>query len=295
MLLKNRQDFSDKYLWFGLALGAIGFLFTLVWDVLAFNNASEPEPSLIATVNNISIDKSNYLNQLNALAEDKRNELSNQDAERVLSRIIEEELLVQRGLEVRLAETDRQTRTAIVSSMISMITADAKSYQPNEQELKAFYQQYQNHFKHNARFAIQKLNITSTNAMEDAKVIAEQLGAGIAIEQLLNEQVQYDRYVPNSLLPLNKLVQYLGPTLAHEITTKPLDHVQIHNSPQQGVSVYVLSAKERGQLRPFAEVKKLVSVAFVKERADQALRDYLVWLNKRADVEIFTKAKVITP
>jgi len=293
MANQKEQAGSEKFLWLGVVIGALGFLSTLVWDDLSKNLDRENEGSVVAKVNDIEIEQANYVNQLKALAEGKRNRLKNRDADLVLTRIIEEELLVQRGLEVRLPELDRQTRASIVASMISMVTADAKSYQPTDEELQAFYRDNISYFSQPARARVRKLDILTANAGEMAQQLAEALSNGQSLDTLLSSEVILDLYLPNTLLPALKVREYLGPKQTLALLDAPIGEALIWWQTQDKVSLLYLAEKQASTPRPYAEVEKLVASEFSRRRADQALQDYLVWLKQRADIQVYSQAVLV--
>lgn len=279
----------DKSYWAGIILGSLGFLASLIWeDVTEFYLQNETQQA-VANVNGIEISHNNYLSQVSSLAEDKRNELTTKDTDYVLQRIIEEELLVQRGLEVRLNETDRQTRAAIVASMISMITADVKSYQPSDDELLEFYQLKQDYFRTTARLKVIKLNIQGTeelSASAHAEKIQKQLSNNIPLARIINSTVTLDRYLPNSFLPLQKLREYLGPTQSKQISSQAIGSTEIINNADGSSSILYLQNKQAGSVRDFDKIKPLVEAEFSRSKADDTLREYLDWLTSRADISI---------
>ncbi len=66
-----------------------------------------------------------YERVLAALAADSRNPVDDADKRRLLDRLIDEELLVQRGLELGLASSDGAVRKAVAGAMIESIVAEA--------------------------------------------------------------------------------------------------------------------------------------------------------------------------
>lgn len=285
---KYKSNFDKSY-WAGIILGSLGFLASLIWEDLADIYSQNEEQQAIANVNGIEISHNNYLSQLSSLAEDKRNELTTEDSSYVLQRIIEEELLVQRGLEVRLNETDRQTRAAIIASMISMITADIKSYQPSDEELLEFYQLKKDYFKTTPRLRVIKLNTEgddNSSASERAKKVQSQLSSGSSLDKILNSKVTLDRYLPNSFLPLQKLREYIGPTQSKQLFSQMIGSTAVIHNPNGTSSVLYLQDKQAGKVRPFEQIKSVVESEYSRSKADEALREYLDWLTSRAEISI---------
>ena len=62
--------------------------------------------------------------QLEGLAKDKRSPLTNQDKEYVLERMIEEELLIKRAVDLGMLENNPMARGTIVQQMIKNIVTE---------------------------------------------------------------------------------------------------------------------------------------------------------------------------
>ncbi len=93
----------------------------------------------VAMVNGKSIREEDYARALALVEGDKRGEITAGDRARVLDRLIEEELLIQRGIEIGLVDSDRSVRKAITQAMLASIVTESVSAQPAEDELRAFY------------------------------------------------------------------------------------------------------------------------------------------------------------
>ncbi len=93
----------------------------------------------IALVNGKSIREEDYARALALVEGDKRSEITAEDRAGVLDRLIEEELLIQRGIEIGLVDSNRSVRKAITQAMLASIIAESVSAQPSEDELRTFY------------------------------------------------------------------------------------------------------------------------------------------------------------
>ena len=81
------------------------------------------EAGAIARVNDQHIDRTEYASAYQALLADKSKAPTAADKQLVLDRLIEEELLVQRGLEIGLLEGDAQVRKAVAMAVIEFVLA----------------------------------------------------------------------------------------------------------------------------------------------------------------------------
>jgi hypothetical protein len=94
----------------------------------------------IALVNGTPIREEAYVSAVALLAGDKRTEVTEEDRAFVLDRLIEEELLIQRGIEIGLVDSDRAIRKAITQAMLAVVVAESVSEQPSKDDLRTFYE-----------------------------------------------------------------------------------------------------------------------------------------------------------
>jgi hypothetical protein len=124
----------------GIALGALS-----AFSGKRFAKSILPADA-IAVVNGKTITMGEYASAVALLAGDKRTALTDEDRLYVLNRLIEEELLIQRGIEVGLVDSDRAVRKSMAQAMLASAITDSASTQPSQDELRAFYQQNSSRF-----------------------------------------------------------------------------------------------------------------------------------------------------
>ena len=108
---------------------------------------------VIALVNGRPIREEDYARAVALVERDKRTEVTGEDRARVLDRLIEEELLIQRGIASGLVDSNRSVRKAITQAMLASIVAESVSVQPAEDELRAFYAENPSLFARSAEAA----------------------------------------------------------------------------------------------------------------------------------------------
>ncbi len=101
-----------------LMAGALaGLLIALIASAQTDRSALS-QAGAIASVNDAHIDRTEYATALQALLADKTKAPTAKDRALVLNRLIEEELLVQRGIEIGLLEGDASVRKAVARAVI---------------------------------------------------------------------------------------------------------------------------------------------------------------------------------
>ncbi len=126
-----------------LAVGAVCGI--ALGIVLAFNGSDPHTNTLtdngIALVNGKPITAEDYARAVAMLASDKRTDITDADRAHVLTRLIDEELLIQHGIAIGLVDVDRAVRKAITQAMLAAVVAEHTSEQPADDVLRAFYEE----------------------------------------------------------------------------------------------------------------------------------------------------------
>lgn len=252
---------------------------------------------VIARVNGTALRSDDFERLVNAVLEDMRTPDAAKARQRVLARMIEEELLIQRALELGLAHLDRKVRADLATAMITSVVDDTRELEPSDAELRDFYQENRDYFTRPGRlFARQIFFRVARNgkpthekgsASERAATAHERLLAGEPWEQV--KQAYGDLEVspiPATLLPANKLREYTGPTLLRAIGE--LETGAITAPVRSGMGIHIAQLVERGEpvVPGLDEIRAQVLVDWRRRQGDKALRAYLDELRDYAEIEI---------
>ncbi|HCK85075.1 MAG TPA: hypothetical protein DHW63_11340, partial [Hyphomonadaceae bacterium] len=134
-----------------LIAGMLGLLAALVGAIGA--PRLEQTGGAAAIVNGAPIPREALARALLALENDSRNPVTPEREADVLERLIEEELLVQRGIELGLAETDFAARRALAQSVLQLALAERSGAEPSQAQLRRFYRDNAGFFAAAPRFA----------------------------------------------------------------------------------------------------------------------------------------------
>lgn len=282
-----------------LALGACAGLIMAASGLVERWSPSPGElpKGAIALVGERIISQERYLQVLNDLAVDKRAPLSAEDRQFVLDRMVDEELLIQRGLELGLADSSPQIRKALVAAVIGQLTAEAEASLPSEEALRRLYESDPKFFTSTARFRLRWLRLPASDdaAQLKARDAYRQLGDGVSAEEVRQSTgLEPVTILPDALLPLSKIRDYLGPALAGQVAmlergvfSKPImDNGELH--------ILQLLDYRPELLPPFEEARRVLEAEYLRRAGDEALRQYLKWLRLRSEV-IVARKKVSQP
>ena len=247
----------------------------------------------VAMVNGQVIRLDDYQRVVNGLGQDRRNGADDAARQHVLDRLIEEELLVQRGLELGFARQDTKLRKDLSNAVIDSIVAEYEGVQPTNAELRSFYDQQRAFFTRPGHLRVRQIWCRVINpadapaALDRAQQAARRVRAGedfTAVRSALGDAEVGP--LPDALLPVTKLADYLGPTAMRTVLS--LDAGGVSDPVRSNTGYHVLQVVERhaDDTPALEEIKPEVIAEFRRRAADQALRAYLDDLRSRADVVV---------
>ncbi len=276
-----------------LALGAALGIGAAGAGILRSGEARELPRGAVARVNGTALAADTYTRLVEGYESDTREVASPEMRARILDRLIEEELLVQRGLALGLAESDRRVRADIVQAIIRSAIVEAESETPTERDLEAFYQAEREFFTTPGRVRIAQLFVHVKDAAGDAgaRARAEQARAQLARGEALaavrsalgDAEVSP---VPDALLPPAKLREYVGPTVLRTALAAELGAWSAPIRSGAGYHVLAVVEREPASTPPLDEIRAQVQAEWVRRGGDRALRRYLDELREEADVQV---------
>jgi parvulin-like peptidyl-prolyl isomerase len=277
-----------------LALGAAAGLALAAFDLVHTRSPSEPLPAgAIASVNGVTVPAAEYERALSALAADRRTPLDDGDRRHVLDRLIDEELLVQKGLDLGLPRRDRRVRSDIVASVVESVVAEAAAELPSDDDARRFYDANRALFSRPGRVRVRQVLVRVSAARPDdaarerAALAAQRLRAGedfAAVAADLGDAPVVP--LPAGKLDVEKLREYLGPTVARTVgelsVGTPSDPVR----SAAGYHVVEVIEREPDDAPPFEEIADVVRGELRRRRQDEALRDYLDEIRSASSVHV---------
>jgi len=276
-----------------LALGAALGLALALGSILQPREKDAMPSDAVATVNGVAIRTAELERAVAALAADRRDPLAANDQRRILDRLVEEELLVQRARELGLDRRDRGLRSRLVTAMVETILADAKRADPSEDDLAAFYRDNASFFVPASRAWVRELKVeagegrSEEEAHDRAAEAVRRLRAGeefAAVAAALGDRAIAP--LPDGPLPAATLREYLGPTLtARALALEPGGVSDLLRGPT-AFHVLQLVALERPPPPPLAAVESEIRSEMRRRADEEALRAYLDDLRRQATVVV---------
>ena len=269
----------------GVTLAALG--------LLAGTGSARLAPGVVASVNGTPIATQDYQRVLAGVESDTRQSLTPEIKQRVLDRMIDEELLVQRGLELGLAQSDRRVRGDLSSAVIRSVVVESEDREPSEEQMRRFYEEEKAFFSQPGRVRVVQVFVRVRGAAEEeaararARQAWQRLSDGEPFDSVRRELGDPEvSPIPATLLPPTKLREYVGPTAMRAVLK--LEVGQISEPVRSGIGYHVFWLVDREQPRtpPFEEIRDQVRAEWIRRAGDRALRSYLDELRDRAEVRI---------
>ena len=275
-----------------LAAGAATGVAFAAWGLLGTDARGAALPKgAVASVNGTLLYAEDYQRLVEGVESDTREPASAELRRRVLDRMIDEELLVQRGVELGLIESDRRIRADITQAMIQSIVVETEDQKPEPDELRKFYEEEAGFFTQPGRVRAAQVFFRvrapgdEAAVMEKATQAQQRLQAGEPLAQvrasLGDEEVSP---IPDTLLPPAKLREYIGPTALRAVMDLAPGAISAPVRSGMGVHVFQLVEREEPRVPPFEEVADQVQAEWVRRAGDRALRGYLDELRSSGQV-----------
>jgi parvulin-like peptidyl-prolyl isomerase len=275
-----------------LVLGMAAGAGMAAWGLTTGERGGLPA-DLVARVNGQPIRSDEYERLLAALDADRRAPIDDAARRHVLDRLIDEELLVQRGLDLGLVRRDRRLRAGVTGAVIASVVGAPGQDEITDKQLQAFYEENGAFFRRTGRLRVRQIFIradgdgASSRSLDRAREAARRWRAGedfASLSAALGDAPLAP--LPDALLPAAKLRDYLGPTVAR--AALELGGGEISEPIRSGGGFHVVQVVERddGTLAPFAEVREQVRAEYRRRADERALRAYLDDLRRDAEIVV---------
>lgn len=267
-----------------IAAGGVG-LAAALWSALGGGGLQPLPPGgpVIARVDGVDILRADYDLAVEALTLDKRNPLTSEDRARALNRLIDEALLVQRGLDMGLGETDPAARKAIVQAMLQFATQAAAARMPQPGELDAFAKARPELLRDQDSIRVRAISFAVADAPGAARFRAA-IAAGQSFAQAAHASGGALEPIPDALVPMDRLAGVGGPRVQEAAAS--LNAGEVAGPISTGDRILFLYVVERRapELRDIATSRDIVEAAWRRQIEAEAVDDQLAALRRRAAI-----------
>ena len=265
----------------GIAVAVSGIIRTTPRDSRALAD------SAIASVNGAEIPRAEYERAVRAAAARFRPGIEAADKvrlrRRILDRLVDEQLLIQRALDIGLAQRDPRVRTDLSAAMIDLLVArgqvDTKA--PEESVLRKFYQDHHALFQPPELIRVERWRFHRRD---------EALAAARSLRQSADpppvSTVHGPDPLPTGRLPRAKLLDYIGARALRTVLGLEVGGVSEPLKIDAGFQVLRLLERITPAAPAFDAIRDQVTGAYQRQRGDQRLRDFLKRARSQASIEV---------
>jgi hypothetical protein len=211
---------------------------------------------------------------------------------RVLARMIDEELLLQQALDSGAAESDPEVRAALVRAAINRVNAETAALPESRGDIEAYFAAHRTAYATATRYEVTPLYFEARQFPDlgTARQRAEAARTGLLAGQpalLLARAADTLPFVPpGELATANTLANYFGPNVV-----KSIDEVRIGDSTPpinfgRGVLVVYVDRRVNGEIPALDGIHSLVAADLLRERQESALASLLDSLHKAAHIDV---------
>lgn len=261
-----------------LVAGALAGLLAAGFGMLRQADSGEELPAdALARINDQIITRGNYDRAVARLGTNSNSDAGNAW---VLQRLVDDELLVQRGLELGMAQSDTAVRNAIIESLIASVTAEADAASPSDDELEEYLVENADRFSFVASVAVAAWQ-------SDDEAIAQEFITALRGDGSVNasDAIVAIPGLPSGLTPVEQLRDYLGPGITAAAADMPIGSSAVFARRGRWLVVQILE-KESAVITDLDKIRNRVLLDYRRTLADQTLRAYLDDLRRRADVYV---------
>jgi hypothetical protein len=254
-------------------------------------------PGVAARVNGRQID-TDSINRTVAGMDARQRRSGSATRADVLSRMIDEELLVQHALDSGAAETSPEVRAALVRSAITRVNAETAAEPITDGELSEYFDAHRQVYSTATRFDVTPFYFESKDpraAQSHAIAARAALQAGTPVGQIFNTTDIPPFGSPGQRVTPRTLANYFGPA-----TAAAVDHLapgQTTEATQlgSGVVFIYLNHKIPSEVPRLASIRELVVADAMRDRQEQALEALLASLHQAARIEFAASPNAALP
>jgi hypothetical protein len=253
----------------------------------------------IAKVNDQYINEDQFLKYAVTLGADFKADKDQELINLVLERMIEEELLVQRAIELKLHQQDIQVRKVLIEQIIEFIL-QLNNSNPSDDILQNYFKDNIGRYKSEVEFKIDAIFIKSQS--QDSAMLGSDYDLQLHQDKLdtIQNYINTNGFksakklfsnsqflpIPEQLMKYKDCVKYLGPSNCKNI--KEMSSGSISEPIFYNNGFYILQMNELKQTQinetNFSDFKEQVLFDYKNYQDDQSFLEYIDFLKSRASI-----------
>jgi hypothetical protein len=239
----------------------------------------------IARVGEKEISRQKFEEIIKVLDDQSKSELTLEKKNLIRERLIDEELLIQRAIELDLVRNDSLVKGNVIQTMFQYIINSNELAEPSEAELREYFSKEKNYFSSGKRFKLKNYTFRNLNDAETARNSLNQ-GNLESFLKLVESENSID--LPNVFLTSQKIRDYLGPKVLEELPSLEKggfsNIFEINQVPSIVICIDVLLDNNP----KFEEIIEQIKSKFIRDREDFLVKEYIENLRNFYEIEKYS-------
>jgi len=239
----------------------------------------------IARVGEKEISRQKFEEIIKVLDDQSKSELTLEKKNLIRERLIDEELLIQRAIELDLVRNDSLVKGNVIQTMFQYIINSNELAEPSEAELREYFSKEKNYFSSGKRFKLKNYTFRNLN---DAETARNSLNQGNLESFLKLVETENSIDLPNVFLTPQKIRDYLGPKALEELPSLEKggfsNIFEINKVPSIVICIDVLLDNNP----KFEEIIEQIKNKFIRDREDILVKEYIENLRNFYEIEKYS-------
>ena len=239
----------------------------------------------IARVGEKEISRQKFEEIIKVLDDQSKSELTLEKKNLIRERLIDEELLIQRAIELDLVRNDSLVKGNVIQTMFQYIINSNELVEPSEAELREYFSKEKNYFSSGRRYKLKNYTFRNLNDAETAINLLNQSDLESFLK-LVETESAID--LPNVFLTPQKIRDYLGPKVLDELPSLEKGGFssifEINEVPSIVICIDILLDNNP----KFEEIAEQIKNKFIRDREDSLVKEYIENLRNFYEIEKYS-------
>ena len=239
----------------------------------------------IARVGEKEISRQRFEEIIKVLDDQSNSELTLEKKNLIRERLIDEELLIQRAIELDLVRNDSLVKGNVIQTMFQYIINSNELVEPSDAELREYFNKEKNYFSSGRRYKLKNYTFRNLNDAETAINLLNQSDLESFLK-LVETESAID--LPNVFLTPQKIRDYLGPKVLDELPSLEKggfsNIFEINEVPSIVICIDILLDNNP----KFEEIAEQIKNKFIRDREDSLVKEYIENLRNFYEIEKYS-------
>ena len=270
------------------------FVFALIIGVLLISqelfqskssNQYLRQQNAVALVNDMAISEDQYIKYISTLGIDVIDENDEELLEIVLEKMIEEELLLQKGIELELHKFDIQIRKAIIQQVINSVLLQNEE-DVTEKELREYYENNKNKYQLNKLIHLDIIFLNSQTE-KDINLLLEAISTIGFAESKKQFHQELFFSIPDRLISIKDCNQLLGKNICKDVFRLNLNNISNPIRYESGFLIIKIRNTNSDIVNNdlFKKLYDKILFDFKNSEDDKYFKDYIQYLKENANIK----------